>query len=48
MVAMAKNGPRKRNVGHEISRATIVASVAAGKIPSHGVRPRSRYILATE
>ena len=42
IVAMAKNGPRRRKVGQEISSATTVASAAAGKIASHGVTPRSR------
>ena len=40
-VAMAKKGPRSRNVGQEINTATAAANSAAGSIVSQGERPKS-------
>jgi hypothetical protein len=39
-VAMAKNGPRSRKVGHEISVATSAAMRAMGRVISHGDQPK--------
>ncbi len=39
-VAMAKNGPRSRKVGHEISVATSPAIMAMGRVVSQGDQPK--------